>query len=52
MDIGVWSVSTAVWIASCDQDVAMGTTRKVLLEIDFWVIGVVEQQQPLRALSG
>jgi hypothetical protein len=43
-------MSTAVRVASRDQDVAVGAAGKKLLEVDFWIIGVVDQQQPLRTL--
>jgi hypothetical protein len=43
-------MSTAVRVASSDQDVAVGATGKKLLEVNFWVIGVVDQQQPLGTL--
>jgi hypothetical protein len=36
-------MSTAVWVARRDQDVAMDTAGEKLLEVDFWVIGVVDQ---------
>jgi hypothetical protein len=37
-------MSSAVWVANCDQDVAIGTAGEKLLEVDFSVIEVVDQQ--------
>jgi hypothetical protein len=50
IDVGIWGVSAAVWVASRDQDVAMDTAGEKLLEVDFWVVGVVNQQQPFGPL--
>jgi hypothetical protein len=30
----------------------MGAAGEIFLEVDFWVIGVVDQQQPLGTLLG
>ena len=52
VDVGIRGVSTTIAVARRDDDVAVGAAGEELLEVDLWVVGVVDQQQPLGTLLG
>ena len=44
-------IETACWVAGGDDDVAVPAGWEELLQIDFRIVGVVDEQQPVVTLS-
>ena len=44
-------IETACWVTGCDNDVAVRAGWEELLQVNLGVVGIVDQEQPVVALS-